>query len=118
MTQSNLPADQQRATTPPGADSARSKAATSTQPGGKGMPARTPDDVPLERGPNAMRASPQDQSEEASLELPNDRDQATDMTADTPDPMIRQAARDVQQGKQDTSKSAETDQAYGKLRQS
>ena len=56
-----------------------------------------------------------DGSAQDKLELPSDRDQAQDMTADQPDPRIEQAAQDVKDGRKDTSKAVETDQAYRKL---
>ena len=56
-----------------------------------------------------------DTSAERHLELPSDRDQALDMTSSQPDPRIEQAAKDVKDGKKDTSKAAETDQTYKKL---
>jgi hypothetical protein len=54
----------------------------------------------------------QDRSDEASLELPHERDQASDMTGAQPDPKIKQAAKDVASGLSDTSKAGETDKAY------
>lgn len=56
-----------------------------------------------------------DGSAQDKLELPSDRDQAQDMTADQPDPRIEQAAQDIKDGKKDTSKATETDQTYRKL---
>lgn len=58
--------------------------------------------------------TPQDAAVEASLELPSDRDQSSDMTAATPDPLVQQAAEDLARGLSDTSKAAETDKAYQK----
>ncbi len=81
--------------------------------GGKGMPAKSPQAQPPQ---TERRTTAQDASAEASLELPNDRDQSTDMTPATPDPVVKQAAKDVKQGLSDTSKGAETDKAYSKLR--
>ena len=57
-----------------------------------------------------------DNAVEAQLKLPNERDESVSMTPDVPDPMIKQAAKDVANGLQDTSRSAETDRAYKKLR--
>jgi hypothetical protein len=59
--------------------------------------------------------TPQDRSDEASLELPHERDQASDMTAARPDPAVKQAAKDVAGGLSDTSKSSEMDKTYKKL---
>ena len=53
---------------------------------------------------------------EASVRLPNDRDQSSDMTAAAPDPKVKQAAKDLKRGLSDTSKGAEMDKAYAKLR--
>ena len=57
-----------------------------------------------------------DQSAEQTLELPRDRDEAADMTSGQTSPIIEQAAKDISQGRQDTSKAQETDQAYKKLK--
>lgn len=56
-----------------------------------------------------------DGSAEGALELPNDRDQAKNMTSDKVDPLIRQAAKDLEEGLQDTSNALETDKVYKKL---
>ena len=56
-----------------------------------------------------------DGSAQDKLELPSDRDQAQDMTSGQPDPRIEQAAKDVKDGRKDTSKAVETDQTYKKL---
>lgn len=78
---------------------------------GKGMPSKTPQD----NGTRVGKAPTQrDASVESSLAMPHERDQSTDMTPATPDPKIRQAERDVNSGKQDTSKALETDRAYQK----
>ena len=60
--------------------------------------------------PDATDGSAQD-----ALESPNDRDQAKNMTSDQVDPKIRQAAKDLERGLQDTSNALETDKAYKKL---
>ena len=81
---------------PPSNENTAASTAKSASPAmGKGMPAK-------------------DASVEASLELPSDRDQSTDMTAAEPDPKIEQAAIDLARGLSDTSKGAETDKAYQK----
>ncbi len=79
---------------------------------GKGMPAKDPKpQKPMtNRQPDASDGSAED-----SLESPNDRDQATDMTSDQVDPHIRQAAKDLENGLQDTSEGLETDRAYKNL---
>ena len=79
---------------------------------GKGMPAKNPQ-------PQKPRVGRQpdlkDASAEATLELPRDRDQASDMTSGQPSPIIEQAAQDLKKGLKDTSKTPEMDQAYKKL---
>jgi hypothetical protein len=48
--------------------------------------------------------------------MPNERDESVDMTLDEPDPVIEQAAVDVARGLKDTSKGAELNRAYSKLK--
>jgi hypothetical protein len=48
--------------------------------------------------------------------MPNERDESVAMTLDEPDPVIEQAALDVARGLTDTSKGAELDRAYKKLK--
>ncbi|MDP2448309.1 MAG: hypothetical protein Q8M93_22045 [Polaromonas sp.] len=86
----------------------------SNQPGqSEGMPARTP----AAGRPRPGRAeTPADASDEASLALPHERDQSTDMTDTQPDPQVRQASRDLRRGLQDTGKSAPMDKAYDRLK--
>lgn len=79
---------------------------------GKGLPAKEPQ--PQKSLPG-RQPDARDSSAEQSLELPRDRDEAQDMTAGQVDPHIRQAARDLENGLQDTSKALETDKAYRKL---
>lgn len=86
-------------------------AAKDTITTGKGMPAKTPQDG---GSPTGKTHTQHDASVESSLALPHERDQSVDMTPETPDPKIRQAGRDVESGRQDTSKAVETDQAYQK----
>jgi hypothetical protein len=80
---------------------------------GKGMPATSP-----KPGAAAPGSQPdqRDASAQASLEMPSDRDQATDMTGGKQSPVVKQAGKDVQSGKQDTSKAPEMDRAYDKLK--
>ena len=86
---------------------------TPAQPAaGKGLPAQDPQ--PQKPMPG-RQPDFRDVSAEQSLELPRDRDEATDMTSDKVDPLIRQAAKDIENGLQDTSKALETDQTYKKL---
>jgi hypothetical protein len=84
------------------------------QPGqSEGMPVKTP----AAGRPRPGRAeTPGDASDEASLALPHERDQSTDMTDAQPDPQVRQASRDLRRGLQDTGKSAPMDKAYDRLK--
>ena len=50
------------------------------------------------------------------LLMPHERDQSTDMTPEAADPVVKQAARDVKRGLQDTSKGLEMDKTYDKLK--
>ena len=79
---------------------------------GKGMPDKQP--KPQKQLPG-RQSDASDGSAENALELPNDRDQAIDMTADKVDPRIRQAAVDLKNGLQDTSNSIETNKTYKKI---
>lgn len=78
------------------------------------MPAKTP--LPQRSRPG-KHETPADGSVESSLTLPHERDQSLDMTGDTTNPQVEQAARDVKKGIKDTSKAPEMDQAYKKLGQ-
>ncbi len=64
--------------------------------------------------------TPQDAAVQAQLQMPNERDESIDgaatITADVPDPIIKQAALDVARDLQDTSKGAELNRAYKKLK--
>ena len=67
--------------------------------------------------PAAGRAeTPGDASDEASLALPHERDQSTDMTDAQPDPQVQQASRDLRRGLQDTDRSVPMDKAYDRLK--
>ena len=79
---------------------------------GKGEPAKKP----RRQRPQADRQQTlKDESVKSSLELPNDRDQATDMTNSKPDPMIEQASKDLANGLKDTSAALVIDRTYKKL---
>ena len=119
-----------RAVQPPDSDAAAQTAApvapirpigpvepvTPVAPGSsEGMPTKTPATGRSRPGQNV---TPQDASDESSLALPHERDQASNMTAAQPDPQIRQAARDLKQNLQDTGKSAAMNQTYQKLKRS
>ena len=96
----------------PAPDTAEANKA-STAKTGKGMPAKL---VQADRARVGPAQTPHDAAVEASLALPHERDQSTDMTAEQPDPTIKQAQRDVDRGLKDTSKSPEMDHAYKKLK--
>ena len=76
------------------------------------MPAKDPREP--QSSQTNRQITPKDAAVEASLELPSDRDQSSDMTAAEPDPLVQQAAIDLARGLSDTSKGAETDKAYQK----
>ena len=80
---------------------------------GKGMPAKL---AQADRARVAAAQTPHDAAVEASLALPHERDQSTNMTAEQPNPTIEQAQRDVDRGLKDTSKSPEMDKTYKKLK--
>ena len=80
---------------------------------GKGMPAKL---AQADRARVGPAQTPHDAAVEASLALPHERDQSTDMTAEQPNPTIEQAHRDVAGGLKDTSKGTEMDHAYKKLK--
>ena len=61
-------------------------------------------------------ATPQDAAAQAQLKMPNERDESINMTADQPDPVVKQAAKDVARGLVDTSNGAELDRTYRKLK--
>ena len=98
---------------PPSTDNTVASAGESALPAsGQGMPAKDAQEPQSSQA--GRQTTPKDAAVEASLELPSDRDQSTDMTAATPDPLIQQAAIDLKHGLSDTSKGAETDKAYQK----
>ena len=71
---------------------------------------------PAQRAPVGKQSTPHDAAVEEKLLMPNERDESVAMTADKPDPVIEQAAVDVARGLQDTSKGAELNRAYTKLK--
>lgn len=79
---------------------------------GKGTPAEDPQ-------AQAPRVGEQPDLKDSAagdpLALPSDRDQAQDITRGQPSRHIKQAAKDVEDGKKDTSKATEMDTAYKKL---
>jgi len=60
--------------------------------------------------------TPRDAAGNAQLRMPDERDEALDITNDAPDPLMEQAAVHVARGVQDTSKAAELDRANKKLK--
>ena len=94
-------------------DTVENAANTPDQPGaGKGMPAKKP---PPQRSLPDQHETPKDGSAKDALELPHDRDQAADMTSGQPSSRIGQAAKDIDEGRKDTSKAPEMDRAYKKI---
>ncbi len=78
-----------------------------------GMPVKTP----AEGRPRPGRpTTPRDASDEASLALPHERDQSTDMTGESPDPQVKQASVDIQNKLQDTDKSPGMNKTYQDLK--
>lgn len=55
--------------------------------------------------PRAPDPTPSDKADD-HLRLPHERDQSTDSTADAPDPGMRQAHEDLQEGQVDTDMRA------------
>ena len=66
--------------------------------------------------PTSKRLQVGDTAPPGKLALPNERDESVNMTPAQPDPVAKQAARDVARGLQDTSKGAEMDRTYKKLK--
>ena len=83
-------------------------------------PSTSPAQPPAQRARVGTPATPRDVAVEARLQLPNERDESVNndvaMTAALPDPLMKQAAADVARGLQDTSKAAELNRAYKKLK--
>lgn len=71
---------------------------------------------PARRARVGQQPTPHDAAARAKLQMPSERDESVAMSADAPDPVIEQAAADVARGLQDTSKAAELDRAYKKLK--
>ncbi|MDO9403732.1 MAG: hypothetical protein Q7T87_06865 [Polaromonas sp.] len=82
-----------------------------TRTAGKGVPDKTPQ---TDRTVPGQQSTPRDASAEASLQMPHERDQSTDMTPGKPSAEVQQAGKDVKKGLQDTSKHPEMDTAYKK----
>ncbi len=82
---------------------------------GAGLPAQAPQ---TQREPTDSPFTPKEASIKSRLRLPHERDEDADMTgggSGRSSPQVRQAAKDVAAGRQDTSRAAETDQAYHRL---
>lgn len=76
----------------------KDRAPAPTRP--SGAPTHDPSN-PVSRTPRAPGSEPQEEAED-HLRLPHERDQSTDSTAPAPDPDIRQAHEDLQEGQVDT----------------
>lgn len=63
-------------------------------------------------------SNPDFDAEATAAALPHERDEQVGMTGGVPSPMVQQAARDVEQGIKDTSRSEESNAAYEKLKSS
>lgn len=72
---------------------------------------------PAQRARVGKSPTPRDAAVEAKLQMPNERDESVAMTLDEPDPVMEQAALDVAHGLQDTSKGAELNQVYSKIKE-
>ena len=84
------------------------------------VPAPNPTTPPTQRARVGKPPTPHDVTVNDKLQMPNERDESIDgaatITAEAPDPVIEQAAVDLARGLQDTSKGAELNQAYKKLK--
>jgi hypothetical protein len=60
--------------------------------------------------------APRDTPNDARLDLPHDRDENVGMTGGVSSPLVEQAARDLKRGIKDTSRGAEANVAYQKLK--
>ena len=73
----------------------------------------------LDRTPTDSPWTPKEASIKSSIRLPHERDEDTDMTeaatGQPPPAHMHLARQDLQQGRQDTSRARETDQAYHRL---
>ena len=65
---------------------------------------------------NKTTPSAPSKSPAAGPELPHDRDEKAGSTDGIPSERVRQGARDLKRGLQDTSRSTESDAAYRKLK--
>ena len=74
-------------------------------------PMPTPNLQMAKEVPSAPSRSPT-----AQPQLPHDRDEKAGSTDGVPSERIRQGARDLKRGLQDTSRSTESDAAYRKLK--
>ncbi len=93
----------------------RSSPDTKAQPAaGRGIAAKT---EPRQQAGSDQPDTHEDDAGESNLQLPHERDQASDMTSGETSPLMEQARRDEADGLKDTSKAVELDRAYKKLRQ-
>ncbi|MDO9359050.1 MAG: hypothetical protein Q7T70_08690 [Polaromonas sp.] len=93
-------------------DAPTTAANPASQPGSsEGMPRKQASEG---RSRPGQAETPADASDEASLAMPHERDQSTDMTDPQPDAKVKQAHTDLKRGLQDTSKQPAMDDAYRK----
>ena len=96
--------------------SSTAPANTPDQPAsGKGMPPKNPPSKKPHAAQVGKQPDARDGSAQDALELPRDRDEASDMTSGQTSPLIEQAKKDVDKGLKDTSKAVEMDRTYKKL---
>ncbi len=79
-------------------------------------PKSTPRVQPAEQVDVNELPTPRDNSIGGALKMPHERDESADMTDEKINPQIEQAAVDLKRGLQDTSKGAELNRAYAKLK--
>ncbi len=79
---------------------------------GAGQPAQK---AQTEHQPTREPQTGKNESIKQSHHLPHDRDESVAMTASDTDPLIEQAARDIEGGLKDTSRAPEMDRSYKKM---
>ena len=79
-------------------------------------PTAIPKSPPKQRPRVGTPPTPGDVATEQQLKTPSERDESVSMTSDVPDPMIAQAAIDVAEGRQDTSRAQESNRTYKKMK--
>lgn len=66
--------------------------------------------------PKPVRTNLTTPPDKNQADLPHERDETVGMTGGVPNETVRQGHRDLTRGIEDTSRSAETDAAYRKLK--